>query len=88
MGTNADLPSSTIIGANITGANTATYPGGVVAPAAELAGEEADAEGDLGALNLDALDRLGNKPESQNVQGSDAGVSSDQSELEADELNG
>ena len=33
----ADLPASTIIGANITGANTGTYVGGVIGPASEVA---------------------------------------------------
>jgi hypothetical protein len=83
-GTEVDLPSATIIGANIAGVNTAPFPGGIVAPAADLAAEEAAAETDLGALDLDALEQFGSKPSKTG----DEGVSPEQSELEAGELNG
>ena len=83
-GTKVDLPSATIIGANLTAANTAPFPGGIVAPAADLAAEEAGAETDLGPMDLDALEQFGSK----RGQTGDEGVSSEQSELEADELNG
>jgi|SRR4051794_25709748 hypothetical protein len=78
-----DPAAATIIGTNVTGINTAPYPGGVIAPAAEVAGEEAEEE-ELGAINFDALDGLrGGLRET-----GDEGVSADQRELEADELNG
>lgn len=79
----ADLPASTLIGANITGANAGTYPGGVVAPAAEAAEveeKEEDAGEGLGDMNFDAL--------AQFTPGSDQDVSTQQREAEADELNG
>jgi hypothetical protein len=78
----ADLPASTLIGANITGANTGTYVGGVVAPAseaAEIEQKEEDAGEGLGEMNFDAL--------AQFAPGSDEDVSKQQSEVEADEQN-
>ena len=84
-GSEVDLPSTTIIGTNIAGANTAPYPGGIVAPAAELSGEEAEAEAEgVGTLNLDALDHFG----AERSGSGDEGVSANQSETEAGEMNG
>ena len=82
-GTAVDLPSATIIGANILANNTAPFPGGVAAPAAEIAAEEAADEG-VGPLDLDALEKFGSKGK----ESAGEGVSTDQSELEADEPNG
>lgn len=82
-GAAVDLPSATIVGTNILASNTAPYPGGVVAPAAELAAEEAATEG-VGPLNLDALEKFGRK----HSETGDEGVSPAQSEMEADEANG
>jgi hypothetical protein len=90
----ADLPSSTLIGANIAGNNAGLYPGGVVAPASDTAEveeveevEEAEAtrkeeeEGDdLGPLNFDALAQFKND--------ADQGASTGQSETEAGKPNG
>jgi hypothetical protein len=39
-GDSVDLPASTIIGANIGAANAGTFPGGIVAPAADAAARE------------------------------------------------
>ena len=79
----ADLPSSTIIGTNVVGLNTSPYPGGIVAPAAELAAEDArDKGGD--SAETDTLGQLG----SEYRQTGDEGVSAGQGELEAGELNG
>src|SRR4051794_8819000 len=69
--------ASTLIGANITGVNTARYPCGVVAPAAEIAAEEAAAGEELGSLNLDALEQFGSKRTESGAEG----VSPAQSEL-------
>lgn len=78
-----DPASATIIGANIVGSNAAPFPGGVAAPAAELAAEEA-ANQDTGAIDFDALEKFG----SAHRETGDESVSAEQSELEADELNG
>ncbi len=81
-GTNVDQPSTTIIGANLAGANSAPFPGGIVAPAAALAATESAAEdNDTGEMNFDALEQFG-------AGRSDPGVSAKQSEMEAGELNG
>jgi hypothetical protein len=79
----ADPASTTIIGTNIAGANTAPFPGGIAAPAAELASEEA-ADDDVGPMDLDALEQFG----SNRRETGDQGVSAKQRELEAGELNG
>ena len=42
-----DLPSATIIGANINSINTGTFPGAVVAPAAETAARESEDEAEV-----------------------------------------
>ncbi len=75
--------SSPIIGTNITGLNTAPFPGGIVAPASELeSANRADEESD--AVNLEALEQFGSK----HRNAGDQGVSAGQSEMEAGELNG
>jgi hypothetical protein len=79
----ADPASASIIGANIIANNTAPYPGGVAAPAAELAAAEAAAE-ETGTIDFDALEKFG----SAHREGGDESVSAAQKELEADELNG
>ena len=81
--TDVDQTSTTIIGANLTGLNAAPFPGGVVGPAAGIASDEAADDG-VGPLNLDALGQGGI---GSGATG-DQGVSADQRELEADELNG
>jgi hypothetical protein len=78
-----DPASATIIGATIVANNTASFPGGVAAPAAELAAEEAAHES-TGAIDFDALEKFG----SAHREGGDEVVSAEQKELEADELNG
>jgi hypothetical protein len=78
-----DPASATIIGANIIANNTAPYPGGVAAPGSELAAAE-DAAEDTGAIDFDSLEKFG----SAHREGGDEVVSAEQSELEADELNG
>ena len=79
----ADPVAATIIGANISGVNTAPFPGGIAAPAAELGAEEA-ADEDLAPMDLDALEQFG----SARRETGDEGVSAKQRELEAGELNG
>jgi hypothetical protein len=72
--TTVDLPSATIIGTNLMGINAAPFPGGIAADAAELAATEATDEND---------------PLQKGQKGTgDEGVSTAQSELEADELDG
>ncbi len=82
----ANPASSAIIGTNIMGINTATFPGGIVAPAAALAPELSanSADEDVGALDFEGLEQFG----SNRRESGDDGVSTDQSELEASELNG
>jgi hypothetical protein len=79
----ANPASPPIIGSNIAGVNTAPFPGGIAAPAAELGAEEA-ADEDLGPMDLDALQQFG----SAGRETGDQGVSAKQREMEADELNG
>ncbi len=78
-----DLPSATIIGTNLTGINAGTFPGAIVAPAAQLAAEEAEAQ-ESDQVDLDKLSQFG----SARRETGDDGVSPAQRELEADKMNG
>lgn len=82
-GSQADLAASTLIGTNLAGMNAAPFPGGIVAPASELASEEATDEG-TAAANVGGLEQFASKPR----ETGDQGVSAEQADLEADELNG
>jgi len=86
-GSEVDLPSATIIGANITGINAGTGTGGIVAPAASAAAAEAADEG-VGPLNLDVLGRSAAAAEGEQGDAPNHDVSARQRELEADESNG
>lgn len=82
-GSEVDPAAATLIGTNLAGMNAAPYPGGIVAPAAELAAEEATDEG-TAAADLGGLEQFASKPRATG----DQGVSAEQAEVESDELNG
>jgi hypothetical protein len=85
-GGQADLTSDAIIGTNIIGINAGTFPGGIVAPAAEYAANQPTTSVDEAndTVNLDALERFG----SASRETGDEGVSPVQADIESDELNG
>ena len=81
--------AGTLIAANLGGANLGLSTSVTSAPATGVEGEAAAVEGtgdeaDGGSWNLDVLEQFGSKHRGTG----DQGVSADQSELEAGELNG
>jgi hypothetical protein len=63
----ADLPASTLIGANITGANSGTYVGGVVGPASEVAEAEEPTEPAEATAATEARDALKKEDEGEDL---------------------
>jgi len=97
---NEDLPASTLIGANITGANAGTYVGGVVGPASEVAEDEAAREPTEATAATEARDALKKEDEGEDLgainfdalgsftSDQDQSASTGQSGSGADEPNG
>ena len=81
--TSADVASTTLVGTNILGIQAGSYPGGIVGPAAEIAADESADETDPG---LQLSDLTGGDRRKRET--GDEGVSAQQRELEAGELNG
>jgi len=79
----ADAASSNLVGTKILGIQAGSFPGGIVGPAAEIAADESINETDPG---LQLSDLTGG--DRQNRETGDDGVSPQQRELEAGELNG